>query len=82
MTTTAVRPTYDVTIPGHPQDTITTIIDATLMKVPYINYLQLESDRWHRRNGREAWVAQNSEGLVWLQSWAEYQLPVDAEEGQ
>jgi hypothetical protein len=82
MTTTAARPTYDVTIPGHPQDTITTIIDATLMKVPYINWLQLEVDRWERRSSRHAWVAQNSEGLVWLQSWAEYQLPVDAEDAQ
>lgn len=49
------------------------MIDATVMKVPYIKWLEIEIDRWaNNANARESWVMQDKEGMVALFSWAEY----------
>jgi len=57
------------------------MIDATVMRVPYIKWLEIEIDRWaHNANAREAFVMQDKEGMVALFSWAEYQRPVEADE--
>lgn len=81
--TTTTRPVFQVTEFTPPNETITTIIDATVMKVPYIKWLEIEIDRWaHNANARESWVMQDKEGMVALFSWAEYQKPVDQEDSQ
>lgn len=57
------------------------MIDATVMRVPYIKWLEIEIDRWaHNANAREAWVQQDKEGMVALFSWAEYQRPTEEDE--
>jgi hypothetical protein len=79
--TTTTRPIYQVSEFTQPNETITTIIDATVMKVPYIKWPEIEIDRWaHNANAREAWVQQDKEGMVALFSWAEYQKPIEGEE--
>ena len=81
--TTTTRPIYQVSEFTPPNETITTIIDATVMKVPYIKWLEIEIDRWaNNANARESWVMQDKEGMVALFSWAEYQRPVDQEDSQ
>ena len=57
------------------------MIDATVMRVPYIKWLEIEIDRWaHNANAREAWVQVDKEGMVALFSWAEYQRPTEEDE--
>lgn len=79
--TTTTRPVFQVTEFTPPNETITTMIDATVMRVPYIKWLEIEIDRWaNNANAREAFVMQDKEGMVALFSWAEYQRPVEADE--
>ena len=57
------------------------MIDATVMRVPYIKWLEIEIDRWaHNANARESWVQVDKEGMVALFSWAEYQRPTEEDE--
>ena len=79
--TTTTRPVFQVTEFTPPNETITTMIDATVMRVPYIKWLEIEIDRWaHNANARESWVQVDKEGMVALFSWAEYQRPTEEDE--
>jgi len=79
--TTTTRPVFQVTEFTPPNETITTMIDATVMRVPYIKWLEIEIDRWaNNANARETFVMVDKEGMVALFSWAEYQRPVEADE--
>ena len=79
--TTTTRPIYQVSEFTPPNETITTIIDATVMKVPDVRWREKENERGaSNANARETFVMQDKEGMVALFSWAEYQRPVEADE--
>lgn len=76
MTTlTSAAPTYYVTAHGHPREKILT----QWGEVEYSHWLHLEVARWKETNGRSAWVHEDKEGLVALESFAEYQKPTGEE---
>ncbi len=63
---------YYVTIWGHPKERILTTKGA----MTYEQWLGLECTRWQDK-WREAWVVENSEGLVCMATRSEYILPLD-----
>jgi hypothetical protein len=67
---TALRK-YRVTEWGHPEDRIETQWGT----IYYHRWLQKEAERW-RNKWREAWTEANSEGLVAMYTFAEYQKEI------
>lgn len=71
-TVTSINDAYRVTEWTHPNDPI----DTQWGKLTHIQWLHLEVARW-KEKWREAWVAENPEGLVCLMSWREYMKEVE-----
>ena len=59
---------YQVTEWTHPQERMNTQWGV----IAYENWCHLEVQRW-KDKWRDAWVEANSEGLVAMFTWAEYQ---------
>lgn len=70
------RATYFVTTHSDPYEMIRT----QWGNIAYKHFLQLESDRWKDTiPSREGWCHIDGDGLVAMQSWAEYQKVVTEE---
>ena len=65
---------YQVTEWTHPDDPI----NSQWGTITHLQWLNLEGMRW-REKWREAWVAENNEGLVCLMSLREYMKPTGGE---
>lgn len=69
--------TFQITTWGDPNEQILTAWG----KLSYKNFLDCEIRRWKDKNFREAFVCENSEGLIALFCWRdELPCPVEGEE--